>query len=103
MFNFEINAGGGWTGHVNFILTLDDLYCNSNYLEEIHSFCRANNIYFPIQAYQDVLKNYLNKQENGTYLIPKNFIDDFKPISSAYKYLQTIDITRLVKVENHFN
>lgn len=93
MFSLTIEAGGGYVGHVFFLLNYEDrgLYRSSNTLEALYDYGKENGLYIPIDKIKKIIGEDLKEQDNGCFLIDKDLIDKNAPISSANKYLKKIN------------
>lgn len=90
---FIVNVGSAYLGHVSFICQdlENDKYCNSNSLDDIASYCEKEDIPFPKEYIENILKLSLI-ETNGFFSIDPEKLDKSQPISSAYKFLQKLDI-----------
>ena len=85
-----VHAGGGWEGHV--VYTVCDprdpnkRHVSSN-LEEVQSFCTNNKLELDADFIKLVMSKLVFQSKTGL-VIPTEFIDEQRPISSASEFLR---------------
>ncbi len=90
LVDISLHAGGGWEGHVFFLAKhpILGVQTSTNSYECVKSFCQKYNL-----AEDPEIESFLSKLEYSEkygWLVPKKFIEQYRPISSASAYLKSI-------------
>jgi hypothetical protein len=87
---YEVNAGGGWNGHVWFMVThpITKKSLRTNFIQDVVAFCEKNNLCLDPEIYLIIMK--LDFSEKYGHLVPLEHIEKNAPWSSASKYLKEI-------------
>lgn len=87
----RVHAGGGWPGHVVFTAinpdSPDDNNLSSN-IEEALSFCESRGLEMD-ESFRQLVLDHLVFQSRYGFVVPRDFIDEDRPISSCSNYLKT--------------
>lgn len=94
----KIYAGSGWEGHVVYNAQdpeNQELECRTSYIQELKDFCEKNNLledgdFLSLVNSKLVLQTNIenNQVVSHIHIIPLEFIDENRAISSAGEYLK---------------
>lgn len=86
----RVHAGGGWEGHVVYTAinpnNESELWMSSN-IEEVKIFCEKHNLVMD-ENFESLVKQFLQFNSKYGYIVPLQYIDEYKPISSCSSYLK---------------
>lgn len=88
----EMHAGGGWEGHVFFLVKhplTGEIIARTNFLQQVESACEEHGLVFD-ESIKQVIKEKLVEDPKYGILVPKEFLDKNQIWSSASDYLRKI-------------
>lgn len=88
--DISLHAGGGWEGHVFFIVKnpISQVQLSTNSYKQVKQFCKDHNLTEDPEII--VFLSKLEYNDKYGWLVPKEFISKHTPVSSASSYLRSI-------------
>lgn len=88
--DISLQAGGGWEGHTFFLVKhpISQAQLSTNSYESVKNFCNTHNLMEDPEI--EVFLSKLHFDEKYGWLVPKEHIEKYSPVTSAIKYLREI-------------
>ena len=87
-----VHANGAREGLVFFrvVNPINKTHIHTSFIMEVQNFCETQNLFFDRDLVDQLLAKLTYQHGNG-WLVPKEHIDSHTPISSANKYLRSVE------------
>lgn len=88
----EMHAGGGWEGHVFFLVKhplSGEIIARTNFIKQVESACEEHGLVFD-ESIKQVIKEKLVEDPQYGVLVPKEHLNKHLIVTSAQEYLNKI-------------